>query len=44
MGRMSKRWHNWLIEHVRSVETFATVVSSSGFLFIFINWFFEFVL
>ncbi|XP_027923952.1 uncharacterized protein LOC114181643 [Vigna unguiculata] len=28
MGRMSKRWHNWLIEHVRSVETFATVVSS----------------
>ncbi|QCD88016.1 hypothetical protein DEO72_LG3g2556 [Vigna unguiculata] len=28
MGRMSKRWHSWLIEHVRSIETFATVVSS----------------
>ncbi|XP_027923821.1 uncharacterized protein LOC114181542 isoform X2 [Vigna unguiculata] len=26
MGRMSKRWHSWLIEHVRSIETFATVV------------------
>ncbi|QCD94402.1 hypothetical protein DEO72_LG5g2485 [Vigna unguiculata] len=24
MGGMSKRWHSWLIEHVRSIETFAT--------------------
>jgi len=40
---MSKRWHSWLIEHVRSIETFATVVFDGGFLFILIYLFFEFV-
>jgi len=40
---MSKRWHSWLIEHVRSIETFATVVFDGGFLFVFIYLFFEFV-
>jgi len=32
-----------LIEHVRSIETFATVIFDGGFLFVFIYLFFEFV-